>query len=173
MISIIVACDPKAVIGKQNKLPWRVPEDLKLFRERTLGHAVIMGRKTWDSIPRKPLDGRANIVISRNLWKPPVTQDGPYFFHSLKQAIATIQKSLLGPYVPYHDKDIFIIGGSHLYESALNEGLVDQIIMFKIHREYDGDVYFPKLGSEWTVAYTEPRQDFDLVVMNRLPLTTK
>jgi dihydrofolate reductase len=65
-VSIIVACDKHGVIGKEGKLPWRCSEDLKIFRKRTLGHAVIMGRKTWDSLPKKPLDGRPNIILTRN-----------------------------------------------------------------------------------------------------------
>lgn len=161
-ISIIVACDPRGVIGKENKLPWRLPEDLKLFRERTLGHAIIMGRKTWDSLPKKPLDGRANVVLTRNFYEAPKDKNlGPFYCGSLMSALKCI-----GNLEIYKDKEIFIIGGSTVYETALKSDIVDKIIMSKTNDTYDGDVYFPELEKDkWKTIATEYKKGFDVIHM--------
>ena len=165
-VSIIVACDAEGVIGKENKLPWRVPEDLKHFRERTIGHAIVMGRKTYDSIPKRPLEGRMNCVISRTVFAQPKDPDvGPHYFGNLRGAISAIRGATQGEMTKYRYRDIFIIGGAQLYEHALKENLVDEIIMSKIPGSYKGDVYFPSLGSEWVVRETVYRTGFDLVTM--------
>lgn len=165
-VIIIVACDPNGVIGKENKLPWRVPEDLKLFRERTIGHAIVMGRKTYDSIPKRPLDGRMNCVISRSIFVQPKDPDvGPHYFGSLKSALASIRGATQGDMAKYRYRDIFIIGGAQLYAHALKEDLVDEIVMSKIPNSYEGDVHFPELGSEWVVRETVYKTGFDLVTM--------
>jgi dihydrofolate reductase len=161
-VSIIVACDPRGVIGKGNKLPWRIPEDLKLFRERTLDHAIIMGRKTWDSLPIKPLDKRANIVVTRSVFMAPKDKDlGPFYCGSLSGAI-----EFVGKLNAYKDKEIFIIGGAQVYKEALDADLVDKIIMSKTVDNHDGDVYFPELDKDkWKVLGTEIRKGFDVIYM--------
>lgn len=178
LVTIIVACDPDGVIGKENKLPWRCKEDLQLFRQRTYGHAVIMGRKTWDSIPKKPLDGRANIVVSRNMWLTEPNRS-IFYYASLEGAIRSVKESnhcsdhygisssarIMSQYC---DKDIFIIGGAQVYKEALKKGLVDRIIMSKMNSKYEGDVYFPDLDDRiWEVTQTEEHDGFDVLFMDK------
>ncbi len=152
--TIIVACDKNNVIGVKGKLPWRIPEDLKLFKQATIGSPVIMGRITWESLPKdkKPLEKRANIVISRTSFFSPIDPlCGPFHFFSLKMALDEIKKWENYQYLQqYHGKDTFIIGGAQIYKTALDEDLVDKIIMSKIDGQYEGDVYFPKLDPKWT-----------------------
>lgn len=167
-VSIIVACDPKGVIGKNGILPWRVPEDLKLFRQRTLNHVIIMGRKTWESLPKKPLDGRPNVVISRTIWdmvKDPV--EGPHWHGSLERALSAINNNWTGELAEYKHKDIFIIGGAQLYEEALKRNLVQRIIMSQLYENYDGDVLFPRLDSSWYIYSCEKYEKFKVVYMSK------
>jgi dihydrofolate reductase len=141
MTSIIVACDHNFVIGTEdNKIPWSLPDDMKFFKETTLNHPIIMGRKTWDSLPRKPLPKRINIVVSRTLPtssnKDTFTENNPIFVHSIKEALESLSSfpSASSP---------FIIGGAQIYSSALEENLVEKIIMTRVKKEYTGTVYFP------------------------------
>lgn len=164
-IILIVACDPDGIIGKQGTLPWRMPEDLRMFRKRTLGHAIVMGKNTWNSLPKKPLDFRANIVISRSYWGPPQGRDGPYFYTAIKEAIAAVRETWHSNDInEYSHRDIFIIGGAQIYNQALAEGVVDKIIMSKIKKSYGGDVYFPSLnGKFWKVDEVSHHDGFDVV----------
>lgn len=177
LVSIIVACDPHGVIGKENKLPWRCKEDLQLFRKTTLNHAVIMGRKTWDSIPRKPLDNRANLVISRTRWdsRP---DESIFFYGSIDVAIRSTKNAvkysdMYGTHTnlslkQYADKDIFIIGGAQTYKQALDMNLVDRIIMSTMNKVYDGDVKFPAIDRAlWDVISTEEHEEFTLTVLDK------
>jgi dihydrofolate reductase len=165
-VTIVVACDVRGVIGKEGKLPWRVPEDLQAFRQRTLGNTIIMGRKTWDSLPKKPLDGRANVVISRSYSERPKDADvGPFFYGSLKQAIIDLS-DCAGRISKYISKEIYIIGGAQIYKQALDDDIVDRIIMTKIKGKYDGDVFFPVLPSDkWIVTSTEYKKEFDTICL--------
>lgn len=164
---IITATDPNGVIGKNGQLPWRLPEDLKLFRERTLGCPIIAGRVTWNSIPpdKKPLEKRANVVISKNsLDYPPNPSLGPFQFHSLKTALEEIKTWGNCQFLQqYANKDIYIIGGAMLYKTALDEDLVDKIIMTKIDATYEGDVYFPKLSEKWMSTSSKRYEGFSVV----------
>jgi len=169
MVSIIVACDPNRIIGAKGKLPWRMPEDLRIFKQKTMGCSVIMGKNTWNSIPdkNKPLEGRANIVLSKTLWFPVRTKDyGPFFMSDMVGAISSIRTD--DRFEQFRDKDIYIIGGENIYKSALELDVVDQIIMSKIVNEYEGDVYFPKLDSDWVVTDTEFKTGFDLVTLKKV-----
>lgn len=130
-IKIIVATAKNGAIGKDNRMPWDLPEDLKYFKEQTMGHAIIMGRKTYDSIG-KALPGRKNIVISRNecLELPNVT-----IYNSLESALAK-------------EKDAFIMGGAEIYEQALP--LVDYLYITHIDAEIEADRYFPSIDkAQW------------------------
>src|SRR5579872_1932386 len=99
MISIIVAADPNGVIGKENTIPWYLPEDLKLFKRRTMGSSIIMGHKTWNSLPKKPLVGRINYVISRGAGEPThhtcleESLAGPIWCKSLQSAIEDARRN--------------------------------------------------------------------------------
>jgi dihydrofolate reductase len=142
IISLVVAMAENRVIGKNNALPWRLSADLKRFRRLTMGHPIIMGRKTYESIGR-PLDGRENVVISRN---PNFRPDGVTVVQSIDEALASAK-----------DAEIMIIGGADIYEQTLPRA--DRIHLTLIHQGFDGDVYFPEIGEgEW--KETE-REDVD------------
>jgi dihydrofolate reductase len=118
-------------IGSHNALPWSLKEDMAHFRKLTAGCPCIMGRKTWESLPKKPLPGRLNIVISRTL--PAVPSSGALMFSSLQEALqhcAQFQK-------------VFICGGATVYAEAL--ALADKIELTVIHRHYEGDAFFPEI----------------------------
>ncbi len=131
------------VIGLEGGLPWRLPEDMRRFRELTLGHVVVMGRKTWDSLPDRfrPLPGRRNIVVTRNdLWRG----DGAERAGSLEDALALLE-----------DADhVFVIGGGELYAAALP--FADELLLTEIDLEMEGDTFFPS----WErVAFEERSRD--------------
>ena len=163
MISIIVACSKNGVIGKDNQLPWNLTQDLKLFKERTIGHPLIMGRKTWESLPVRCLKDRLNIVITS---KPEeYTKECQYsnrchgilfFTNSLSKAIFIAEKNMPG-------KEIFIIGGQQVYETSLQMNVVDKIYMSKISQVFDGDKYFPDLKNDWVIDTIKMYDDFDLI----------
>ena len=132
-ISLVVAMANNRVIGRNNALPWRLSPDLKRFRRITMGHPIIMGRKTYQSIGR-PLDGRKNIVVTRNREFRPesVTVAG-----SVDEALASA-----------NDNEIMIIGGADIYAQTLDRA--DRIHLTLIHADFDGDAYFPEIDpGEW------------------------
>jgi dihydrofolate reductase len=133
--SIIVAVAKNGVIGKDNRLIWRLPDDMKFFKNTTMGHHVIMGRKNFESIPPtfRPFNGRTNIVVSRNI---DLQIDSVDVFNDLKQSIAFAEKN--------HEDECFIIGGGQIYNQALEEGLVDKMYITEINQSFDGDVFFPQ-----------------------------
>jgi dihydrofolate reductase len=134
-ISLIVAMDRNRVIGAGNRLPWHLPADLKHFRSLTLGHAIVMGRKTHESIGR-PLPGRANIVLTRD---PRYQAPGCIVVHSASEALAA---------GPDCDDEIFIIGGAGLFDRFLNDA--ERIHATEIDAEFAGDTYFPRLAAgQW------------------------
>lgn len=137
MLSLIAAVARNRVIGKDNRLLWHLPEDMKHFREVTRGKPVIMGRKTWESLPEKfrPLPGRHNIVVSRN---PNYNAPGATLADSLESAIR-----LAGI-----EDELFVIGGETLYRQALP--LAHRLYLTKIDRDYEGDAFFPEiLPGDW------------------------
>jgi dihydrofolate reductase len=129
-VSLVAALARGGVIGRDNGIPWRIPEDMARFREVTMGHPVVMGRKTWDSIPDRfrPLPGRRNIVVTRN---PGWQADGGERATSLEEALA-----LAGD-----DADVFVIGGGEIYAAALP--VADELLLTEIDVEVDGDTSFP------------------------------
>jgi len=136
LISAIVAIAENRVIGKDNKLPWHLPADLRHFKAITTGNPILMGRKTYQSIGR-PLPNRTNIIITRDQgFQAP----GCMVVTSLEEAIA--QASLQG------GKDIFIIGGAEVYKQLMPD--IDRIYLTVVHHVFDGDTYFPELNeTEW------------------------
>lgn len=159
MISILVACDPNGVIGKGNQIPWYLPADLKLFKHRTLGSSVIMGRKTWDSLPKKPLIGRVNYVVSHGeAHACPHTclaesLAGPVWCKTLEGAIEDANKN---------KKEIYIIGGEQIYKAALDLGVVNRIIMSRLPNTYEGDHFF-HLPADWRECEREDHGEFDVI----------
>lgn len=136
MLSLIVAADRNNVIGKDNALIWHLPNDLRFFKEKTTGHAIIMGRRTFDSVG-KPLPNRRNIIITRN---PDFKADGCEVVPSLEAALA-----LVNP----HEEN-FIVGGEEIYRQALP--LADRIYLTRIDHEFEGDRHFPALGPQWVLT---------------------
>lgn len=163
MTTILVAYDDNRVIGCKGEIPWYLPEDLKLFKERTINHSIIMGRKTWDSLPRRPLPNRYNIVVTR---EPDKYEDGDeaMFVDSMAKAIRLANKKA-------PNREAFIIGGSQIYLAALELGVVDRIIVSKVPGEHEGDTCFPSLGDDWSVHWTDDNYEgfsiFEYVRKNR------
>ena len=139
-VSIIVAVAENGVIGKDNDLIWHLPKDMRFFKETTMGHHVIMGRKNFESIPERfrPLPNRTNVVITR---QSDYQAEGCLVVNSLKTALEIAQHN--------GDKEPFIIGGGQIYKLALEENLVDKIYLTKVYQAFDGDTFFPKLSEEW------------------------
>lgn len=146
VISHIVACSENWVIGKDNKLLWYLPEDLKRFKAVTMLHPVIMGRLTWESIPEKyrPLIGRTNIVISSN---KDYKSKGAIIVSSIDDAI---QKA-----IEYDKKEIFIIGGSSIYEQTLD--IINRIYLTKIYKYFEGDSFYKKIDDNWSITSKEDK----------------
>lgn len=128
-ISLIVAMDRKRGIGIANQLPWKLPEDLAHFKRTTTGHAIIMGRKTFDSIGR-PLPGRRSIVVTRN----------PDWRHEGTQVAATPEQACA---LARHEQEAFIIGGAEIFEQTI--ALADRMIVTEIDAEFDCDTFFPQV----------------------------
>lgn len=129
-ISIIAAMSRNHVIGKDSKLPWYIPEDLKRFKTLTSGHVVLMGRKTYDSIGR-PLPNRINVVITRNKDFSPTNI---LVSHSLDDALAIAKQK-------EENGEIFIIGGGQIYEQAMS--VTDKLYLTIVDEEVEGDTFFP------------------------------
>ncbi len=152
-LALIVAVAENGVIGKDGDLPWRLPGDLKHFRRTTLGHAVIMGRATWESLP-KPLAKRRNIVVTRNR---DYVAEGAEVVHSFEEALALARTT---------DPEPFVIGGASLYEAALP--LATRLVISEVHREVDGDTWFPPFDRDaFTEASRTPGEHFDVVTWLR------
>lgn len=136
MIKIIVAMEPRGYIGKNNEIPWIIKEDMKFFKETTIDNFIIMGRKTWDSLNRKPLPRRHSIVITRNRHEyQQQDHERTYFVKSLNDAIQLCQD--------INNGNGFIIGGEQIYRQSLCRSKVAAAIVSHIKKEYDGDSIFP------------------------------
>ncbi|RPH29378.1 MAG: dihydrofolate reductase [Bacteroidales bacterium] len=134
-ISIIVAVAENNAIGYDNHLLWHISEDLKRFKNLTIGHHIIMGRKTYESVG-KPLPGRINIVISR---QESYSVEGGLIAKSLEEALELAKQ----------DSEVFIIGGAEIYKQALP--ITDKIYLTRVHAGLVGDAFFPELNlSEWS-----------------------
>jgi dihydrofolate reductase len=134
LLSLLVAADERNLIGKDNRLPWYLPNDLKYFKNLTWGMPILMGRKTFESIG-KPLPGRQSIVITRNQdWQ----QDGVEVVHSVEEAIGKAKEKDI--------KEVFVIGGAEIFTTSLQQA--DRIYLTRIHHTFEGDVYFPELSAE-------------------------
>ena len=141
-INMIYACAANGVIGHNNAMPWHLPEDLAHFKKLTLGSPVIMGRKTWDSLPAKfrPLPGRTNVVITG---QPDWQAAGAQTAGSLTDAMAHCQGA----------NEVWIIGGAQIYAQA--EPLAQRIEVTEIAQDFVGDAFAPVLGSNWLESARE------------------
>ncbi|OHC61787.1 MAG: hypothetical protein A2040_14450 [Rhodocyclales bacterium GWA2_65_19] len=145
-LTLIAAVARNGVIGIDNRLPWRLPADLKHFKALTLGHTVIMGRKTWESLPAnfRPLPERRNIVVTR---------DGNY-----RAAGATVALSLPAALAAADPDEAFVIGGAELYQTAL--ALADRLQLTEIDASFEGDTRFPAVDrSRWREVSREKHHD--------------
>lgn len=151
-MNLIVAVDKNWAIGKDNRMMWSIPADMKFFRETTKGNIVIMGRKTLESFPQgQPLKGRVNIVITRN---PNYKVKGAVIVHSTEEALEEARK---------HEGEVFVIGGESIYREMLP--VCDTAFVTKIDHAYDADTYFPDLDAdrEWKMTkISEEQTCFDL-----------
>jgi dihydrofolate reductase len=135
MISFVVAVSRNGVIGRDGGLPWRISTDLKRFKEITTGKPVVMGRKTWESLPRKPLPGRRNIVISR---QPDYSADGAEVVQTAEAAVALCRS----------EPEIAVIGGGEVYR--LFWPVVDRLYLTEVDLDIGGDTFFPEIpAGEW------------------------
>ncbi len=148
VIALIVAMDENGVIGRNNALPWHLPEDLRYFRRMTMGKPVVMGRKTWESIG-KPLPGRANIVVSRN---PSYKAEGAVCFTTLAEALAHAQNVALIDGA----SEVMVIGGAQLYQQALSQASV--LYLTRVHAKVDGDAVLNLDLSAWQLTSDEKHE---------------
>lgn len=164
-LSMAFAMAQNRVIGRDNALPWHLPKDLQYFKAITLGKPIIMGRKTFDSIGR-PLPGRPNIVITRNVdWQ----QDGVYVVHTVDEALA------LGESLAKEQgaDELMVIGGSQIYTELLDRA--ERLYMTQVHAEVEGDDYFPEFAmSDWRQISQEHHSadesnpyDYSFLVLDR------
>ncbi|KRA00835.1 dihydrofolate reductase [Achromobacter sp. Root565] len=156
-LTLIVAYSTNRAIGRDNALPWKLPGDLAHFKRSTLGHPIIMGRKTWDSLGR-PLPGRSNIVISRN---PDFSAAGAILAPTLEAAVAACGDI----------DEAFVIGGAQIYAQALP--LARRVLATEVHADVEGDAFFPLLPSfQWQETARQPQPaengyDYDFVTYER------
>ncbi len=150
-LALIAAVSENGCIGKDGRLPWHIAEDLARFKQLTVGKTVIMGRKTWESLPGqfRPLPSRQNIVITRRM---------DYSFPAGVESYPSIQEALDA----HQNEDIFIIGGGEIYQQTI--GLADTLYITRVHQEILGDTYFPALDpDEWHLTSQEDHQDFSFL----------
>ncbi len=154
-INLIVGMTKNRVIGKDNALPWNIPQDLKNFKELTQDHVVIMGRKTYDSLPLKfkPLPRRHNIVVSSTLG----AQEGIDVCRNMEEAIRKAKE---------YQKEIFIIGGATIYRESWP--FIEKMYVSYVKKEYEGDTYFPPFEEEeWEIEQKKDFTDFEFVIYRR------
>jgi len=131
-IVLVVAIADNGVIGQDGAIPWHISEDMKRFKALTMGHAIVMGRKTWDSLPKKPLPGRINVVVTRQKdWR----------------AEGAVTASSLGQATSGTSGMVMVIGGAEIYERALP--LAARIELTEIHKDFDGDARFQLDRTGW------------------------
>ncbi|MFM7710974.1 MAG: dihydrofolate reductase [Ferruginibacter sp.] len=142
MIALVVAAARNGAIGKENKLLWHLPNDLRFFKNLTWGSVVIMGRKTFESV-NKPLPGRLNIVVTRNQsW----THEGVVVCNSLDEAVQAARQA--------DYKTVFVIGGADIYRQSMS--IADVIYLTSVHADLEGDVFFPNPDPmQWELVQTD------------------
>lgn len=168
MISLVVAFDNQWAIGRKNQLLCNLPNDLKNFKRITEGGTVVMGRKTWESLPAKPLPNRQNIILSRS-WEHTYNETG---------MVVNNVDDIIDSYIEFdldeHGKEMFIIGGSQIYSEFIN--YADRLYITKIHHTFrNTDTFFPSISLwDWEVTeitrnYKDSRHayDYDFIIMDR------
>lgn len=154
-LAAIVAHDPDLVIGKDGSLPWHYSDDLKYFKEVTMGHPILMGRGVFESIGKKPLPKRENIVLSRSR-----SYDNVVTFSSIDKSLKYLSQKEL----------VFVIGGEQIYRQFIDK--IDKLFVTEIHKKYEGDTTFPeyrdKIGSTWKEVKRDDWQELSFVVYKRI-----
>ena len=149
IVALIVAVAENGVIGREGKLPWRIPEDMKWFRARTAGKPLIMGRKTWESFPKRPLPGRTNIVITRDRG------------YQAEGAVVVVSfEAALDVAAGEEPDEVMVLGGAEIYRLALPRAT--RIYLTRVHAAVEGDTYFPPLDpAAWreTVVARHPSSE--------------
>jgi dihydrofolate reductase len=149
MISIIVAVSDDWGIGKDNELLWNISEDLKRFKRLTSGNTVIMGKRTWESLPRRPLPGRTNVVLTDD---PNEIIEGSVTAYSIEDALNKSKKG----------DETFVIGGGSIYRQFMP--IADRLLITHVHKKAPADVYFPEIDLNiWEVA---EKTDFEMSETN-------
>lgn len=152
--TIVVAHDPNLVIGKEGGLPWRYPEDLKHFKETTMGGTIIMGRGVFEELSEIPLPGRKNVVLSTTREYENVDT-----YTSLEEALDAS-----------NEEEVYIIGGGILYREAIE--IADKLIVTEIHQEYDGDTFFPEyreeIGDTWKEVDRRDTDELSFITYTRI-----
>ena len=152
-VVLVAAVADNGVIGCDGGIPWRIPEDMKHFREVTTGHPVVMGRLTFESL-RRPLPDRTNIVVTRT---PGWSADGVTVVGSLEEGLAVAREA---------GGDVMVIGGAQIYEAAM--GAADVQILTEVHQRPEGDTFYPAFDrSAWTETRRETRDGYDWVWLER------
>ncbi|MEE2908706.1 MAG: dihydrofolate reductase [Planctomycetota bacterium] len=141
-ITLIAAASDNNIIGRDGALPWRLPADMAFFKNTTMGHPVIMGRRTWETLP-KPLDGRKNIVLTR---QANLVADGASVVGSTEAAMEACESA----------DECFVIGGGEIYRLFIDRA--DRILLTRVHVSLSGDAEFPPLdGNVWVLSASEQR----------------
>jgi dihydrofolate reductase len=138
-ITLVVAASENNAIGLNNQLLWHLPKDMRFFKNTTWGMPILMGRKTFESMSSKPLNGRLNIIITRNKYW---VSEEVTVVHTMEEAIALATK--------FSYNELLVIGGGEIYEMALP--LAQKIWLTRVHTTIEGDVYFPTLNADWELV---------------------
>ncbi|TXB67033.1 dihydrofolate reductase [Vicingus serpentipes] len=149
-ISLIVAIAKNNAIGLNNDLLWRLPNDMKYFKEITSGHHIITGRKNYISIPQKfrPLPNRTNLVLTRQV---DFSDEGSFIFNDLESAIDFAKSN--------NETELFIIGGGQIYKEALDKNLIDKMYITHVHHLFEADTFFPEIDQTvWKEINSESHQ---------------
>nr|AIA16123.1 Dihydrofolate reductase [uncultured bacterium]AIA16175.1 Dihydrofolate reductase [uncultured bacterium]AIA16240.1 Dihydrofolate reductase [uncultured bacterium] len=156
MVTLVAAVAKNGCIGKNGELPWSIPEDMKRFKKLTTGSIVVMGRKTWESIPKKfrPLPNRHNVVVTRQADYP--VPDGVDRYTSLDEALDA-----------FATNTVMVIGGAEIYNQAI--GRADTLQLTHVDRDVDGDTFFPTIDPTiWKETWREDHEGFSFVTYERV-----
>ena len=143
-MNIIVAYSRNMGIGLKNNIPWKLRADMKFFKDKTIGtgqNCIIMGKNTWESLPKKPLPNRENLILSTTLQEA----NGAHIFNNTNNLVDYVNK------IKYNN--VWVIGGSSIYNEFLNNGLTKNLYITKIHKDFESDVFFPEIPDNYSLKW--------------------